>query len=249
MSAPTVDAQSEPSGAALIGIAAALMSLAGIAAFLLLGTGGPTDGRAKMMQVFGVADLPFGMRIESATSMSSSGTLVVYSVPGAPAESAPAEPVAAPAQPEPTPDGGAASPKPVDWTKIEIPAESGPPRQVAFLFVPSGNGRSVLDTMIRDVYGRDRGLLGPEGGTVLVERGRLDFHGWDSDWIHMRTYESGGTFRDAMRISLSTPEEPCVVTATWPRGVPASQAVLEEIVRPIVTAPPVTRPAPGSSPH
>jgi hypothetical protein len=238
MSAPTVDAKSAPSGAALIGIAAGLMSLAGIAAFLLLGTGGPTDGRAKMMQVFGVADLPFGMQIESATSMSSSGTLVVYSVPGASAEAATPEALS---QPESTSTAEAASPPPVvDWTKIEIPAESGPPRQVAFLFVPGGNGRSVLDTMIRNVYGQDRGMLGPEGGTVLLERGRLEFHGWDSDWIHMRTYERGGTFRDAMRISLSTPDEPCVVTVTWPRGVPGSRAVLEEIVRPIVTAPPVT---------
>jgi hypothetical protein len=94
----------------------------------------------------------------------------------------------------------------------------------------------VLDDMIRGVFGRDRGQLGPEGGTVLVERGRLDFRGWDSDWVHMRTYERGGTFRDAMRISLSTPDDPCVSTVTWPRGVPASRAVLEELMRPLFTA-------------
>ena len=124
-----------------------------------------------------------------------------------------------------------------DWSKVAIPETSGPPRQAAFLFVPGERGRGVLEEMIRNVRGADRGMLGPEGGTVLVDRGRMDFRGWDSDWIHMRTYEAGGTFRDAMRISLSTPDDPCVLTATWPRGVPASKAGLDELVSSFLAKP------------
>lgn len=228
MSAPTVEARSAPTGGVLILIALGLMVLAGIAAFLLLGTGGPIDGRAKMTSVFGVADLPFGLQVASATKMSSAGALVVYEVPGAPPEIARVEtkPV----------EKGTDVPR-TDWSKVAIPESSGPPRQASFLFVPGERGRGVLEEMIRNVRGADRGMLGPEGGTVLVDRGRMDFRGWDSDWIHMRTYEAGGTFRDAMRISLSTPDDPCVLTATWPRGVPASKAVLDELVKPFVTKP------------
>jgi hypothetical protein len=160
--------------------------------------------------------------------MSSAGTLVVYEVPGAPAEIASTEskPV----------EKGTDVPR-TDWSKVAIPESSGPPRQASFLFVPGDRGRSVIDQMIREVRGSDRGQLGAEGGTVLVERGRLDFRGWDSDWIHMRTYEPGGTFRDAMRIALSTPDDPCVLTATWPRGVPATKAGLEELVSPFLAKP------------
>jgi hypothetical protein len=225
MSAPTVDAKTPPSGGILVVIALGLMALAGLAAFLLLGVGGPIDGRARMQAAFGAADLPFGLQIASATEMSSGGSLVVYEVPGAPVETAPEPPK--PSEP------GTEQPR-TDWSKVAIPAESGPPRQASFLFVPGDRGRKVLEDMIRDVRGGDRMHFGPEGGTVLLERGRVDFRGWDSDWIHLRTYEPGGTFRDAMRISMSTPEEPCVLTATWPRGVPASLPVLEQAIKPLV---------------
>lgn len=228
MSAPTAESPRAPSGALLVGIALGLMVLAGAAAFLLLGTGGAIDGRAKMTSVFGVADLPFGLQVASGTRMSSGGELVVYEVPGAPPEAAPPEP--------PPKVDGQDAPR-TDWTKVPIPESSGPPRQASFLFVGGERGRSVLGDMIRDVRGGDRGSLGSEGGTVLVERGQLDFRGWDSDWIHLRTYEPGGTFRDAMRISLSTPEQPCVLTATWPRGIPASRPKLEELVSPLVAKP------------
>ncbi len=228
MSAPTVEVKSAPSGGVLVAIALGLMVLAGVAAYLLLGTGGPIDGRAQMTSAFGVADLPFGLQITSATRMSSAGTLVVYEVPGAPTE-APA-PEVEPVEPGPN------APR-TDWSKVAIPEASGPPRQASFLFVPRDSGRSVLEGMIRDVRGADRGQLGVEGGMVLLERGRLDYRGWDSDWIHMRTFEPGGTFRDAMRISLSTPDDPCVLTATWPRGTPASRAKLDELVATIVAKP------------
>lgn len=228
MSAPTADAPSTPSGGLLIVVALGLMLLAGAAAFLLLGTGGPIDGPAKMNAVFGASVLPFGLEINSATRMSSGGELVVYEVPGAPTEAAAPD---APAKVE-----GQEEPR-TDWSKVPVPATGGPPRQASFLFVAGERGRSVLGDMIRDVRGRDRGELGAEGGTVLVDRGRLDFRGWGRDWIHLRTYEPGGTFRDAMRISLSTPEDPCVLTATWPRGSPASLAQLEALVSPLVTRP------------
>ncbi|MCY2959589.1 MAG: hypothetical protein NTY35_05425 [Planctomycetota bacterium] len=229
MSAQTAEnPHSLPSGGALIAVALGLMVLAGVTAFLLLGTGGPIDGRARMVQAFGVADLPFALQIASATKMSSGGELVVYETPGAPVE---------PARPEPEGTAKGVAVSRVDWSKVEIPEASGAPRQASFLFVPGERGRSVLEEMIREVRGKDRTELDDKGGTVLVGRGKLDFRGWDSDWIHLRTYEPGGTFRDAMRISLSTPEDPCVLTATWPRGTPAAREQLEELVKPLVAKP------------
>jgi hypothetical protein len=228
MSAPTADAPSTPSGGLLIGVALGLMVLAGAAAFLLLGTGGPMDGAAKMQAVFGAAKLPFGLEISSATRMSSGGELVVYEVPGAPVEAT---------APEASAEVESQEAPPTDWSRVPVPSTGAPPRQASFLFVAGERGRSVLGEMIREVRGRDRSELGAEGGTVLLDRGRLDYRGWDSDWVHLRTYERGGTFRDAMRISLSTPEDPCVLTATWPRGSPGSLAQLQELVSPLVTGP------------
>lgn len=220
MSVPSAEVRSGPSGMLLVAIAFGLMALAGVAAFLLLGTGGPIDGRARMTEVFGTADLPFGLAIESATQMSSGGSLVVYAMPGA-------APEAAPVAVEPKAPNDQA-PR-FDWSTVPIVDSNTPPRQAAFMFVSGEKGRGVIEEMIRNVRGRDRGELGPEGGTVVLDRGKLDFRGYDSEWIHMRTYEPGPAFRDAMRISLSTPENPCVLTVTWPRGSSASSAQLETL--------------------
>jgi hypothetical protein len=72
---------------------------------------------------------------------------------------------------------------------------------------------------------------------VLVARGELSFRGYEAEWVHLRAYERGGTFTDAMRISLSTPERPCVLTATWPRGQAASEALLRELSAPLLADP------------
>jgi|GEM_PF-1345528 len=220
MSVPSAEVRSGPSGALLVIIAFGLMALAGVAAFLLLGRGGPIDGRARMTEVFGTPDLPFGLAIQSATEMSSGGSLIVYAMPGSAIETEP--PRVESKSPE---DGG---PR-IDWSKVPVPESTATPRQASFLIVAGDKGRSVLEEMIRNVRGRDRGELGAEGGTVVLDRGKMDFRGYDSEWIHMRTYEPGLTFRDAMRISLSTPENPCVLTATWARGNPASRTQLETL--------------------
>lgn len=227
MSVPTAESSAAPSGVALIAIALGVITLASIGAWLVMGNGGPSDGNAVMTRVFGATDVPFGMQLASSTKLADGGTLVVYESPGVPTDQPPPK-----ADDAPPADTDAFTP--FDWTKLEIPSASGPPRQAAFLFVPAAKGSAVLDEMIRNVYGRDRGQLGSEGGTVMLDRGRIDYRGWNSDWIHLRTYERGGTFRDAMRISLSTPEDPCVLTATWSRGVPASLAVLQDLISPIV---------------
>lgn len=229
MSAPTADSPAPSSGIVLIAIAIGLFLLASIGASLVLGSGRQTDGEAVMTRVFGTAELPLGLQQASATKLADGGTLVVYESPDAPAN-----PEVSGAPDAPAGDAGAF--QPFDWTQIEIPDAGDPPRQAAFLFVPAAKGGQVLDQMIRNVHGRDRGQLGREGGTVLLERGRSDFRGWNSDWIHLRTYERGGTFRDAMRVSLSTPEDPCVLTVTWARGAPASLAQLQDLVRPLVGA-------------
>jgi hypothetical protein len=229
MSAPTVEvpATAPPmrlTAGGLIGFALGLMVLAGAAAFLLLGRGGPLDGRAEMTRVFGSADLPFGLQITSASVMPSGEKLVAYASPNA---SPPPPPVE-----KPKSEPGVPGPR-KDWSAVAIPDTSEPPDQATFLIVDKSKGRSVIDALVRGVQTPDTKGLGPEGGTVLMKRGRSEFRGWESDWIHLRTFEAGGTFRDAMRISISTPDQPVVLTATWPRGNPATQAMLDELLKPL----------------
>ncbi len=226
MSDPTAEARpSRLTGGCLVGIALGLMLLAVAAAFLLMGHGKPIDGSAQMRTVFGVDALPHGLQVEQAVEMASGEKLVVYSVPGRSAE--------APAPPVPDEADDADEAPRFDWSAVEIPPARDAPRQAAFLFVPKANGHAVIRDMIRSLRGQDLRELDSGGGTVLIERGKLDFRGWDSDWVHLRTFERGGTFRDTLRLSLSTPDAPCVLTATWPRGSAGSIQVLEALISPL----------------
>jgi len=210
--------------AGLIGFALGLMLLAGAAAFLLFARGGPIDGRAEMVRVFGVADLPFGLQIASATVMPSGEKLVAYAAADAPPEPARVQ--------VPPPEPGAMGPR-VDWSVIAIPATREPPRLATFLIVEGASGREVIDALVRNVHTPDMKGLGAEGGAVLIDRGRSDFRGWESDWVHLRTFEPGGTFRDAMRISISRPDQPAVLTALWARGSPATREMLDALLAPL----------------
>jgi hypothetical protein len=230
MSATSADFAAErarggPSAGLVVGVALGLMALAALAAFLLLGSGRAIDGGAKLAAAFGSADLPGGLVVETAVRTSTGDELVVVArADAAPQADAPA---AAPAEPAAQAELGApaepAAPR-IDWAALPIPAAGGPPQRITFHFAPAQRGRAVIDDLVRDVRGRDRGELGAEGGTVVVARGRLAFRGYDAEWVHLRAYERGPAFRDALRVSLSTPAAPCVLTATWPRGEPATEA-------------------------
>jgi len=151
---------------------------------------------------------------------------VSYAAPGV-------EPTPPPASIENSPSTPGVPKPQVDWSAIAIPATREPPEQATFLIVEKSSGRTVIEALVRNVMMPDTKGLGPEGGTVLIDRGRSDFRGWESDWVHLRTFEAGGKFRDAMRISVSTPEQPVVLTATWPRGNPATREMLDELLKPL----------------
>jgi hypothetical protein len=67
----------------------------------------------------------------------------------------------------------------------------------------------------------------------VVGSGKLGWRGFDADWVHERAFEKGGTFRDAMRVDLSLEKRPCVMTATWTRGEPASRIALDQLLEAI----------------
>lgn len=219
--APTVDAPSKPFGAGtIVGIAAGLLLLAVCAAYLIVGQGGRIDGAAELESAFGVRSLPLGLEVVRATRSLRGDRMIVLERKDAPPEA-------------PMDQRVGKEHEVADWSKVPIGPEGAPPRQATFLLTDAASAARVLEDLVRNVKSRDLQDLGSGGGVVVVKRDHFDFRGWDAEWVQLRSFEPGGTFRDAMRVSLSTPEKPCVLTVTWPRGMAASKAVLDQLIAPL----------------
>lgn len=132
-----------------------------------------------------------------------------------------------------------------DWSAIAVGPEGTPPVEV--LVVRYGKGAEErIEALFEAPMSMEGGggmdgmgggepvvmltQVGPEGGRVAMDRGRMLWGEWEVSFVHERELEQGGTFRDVIRANLSLPNRPLVVYARWPRGLPASEERMVELL-------------------
>jgi hypothetical protein len=222
MSAPIAEPGRSAGAGIIVGVALLLMLLAALTAFLIAWRGGPIDGAAQLESAFGVRTIGDEYTLESAREMPGGARLIVF-------VDRSAAPEAVLAVPDPK-----AKKKPdeekVDWTHVTIPPATTRPRRVTFLFSAAGSSHYDMAAFFHDIERKSIEDLGPEGGKVTIETGKLAWRGFDADWVHERAFEAGGTFRDEMRVDLSLEKKPCVMTAVWSRGETGSKAELDKLL-------------------
>jgi hypothetical protein len=199
MSAPTAETTRTVGAGTIVGVALVLMLLAALVAFLVVSRGGVIDGAAQLESVFGVRTIGPDYAIDSAREMPGGARLITFVDGSAPPETAAL-----------VPDPNAKKPKEdhVDWTHVSIPPSTARPRRVTFLLPAPGASHEVVAAFFHDVERKSIENLGPSGGKVTVETGKLAWRGFDADWVHERVFEAGGTFRDGMRVDLSLAKKP-----------------------------------------
>ena len=217
MSDRTADPKRPARAGAILLVAAGIMVCAVLAAFLIMSRGGHVDGAAVMEEVFGVPGMGPRYAIVEAREMPSGTRVVILDDPSVPAEVAPV--VEAPAPDEK-----------VDWRTVVVPAATAWPRRIVFTIPKQGSGQAAVDAFFVRNEWRDIADLGPSGGKVMLAAKKIAWRGFDADWVHERAYERKLTFRDAMNVNLSLENQPCVMTAFWPRGEAASEERLREVL-------------------
>ncbi len=220
MSGPSAEGPRPAGAGAIVGIAVGLMLCAALATWLYLSRGGAIDGAAQLEAAFGVRSLGTRYTITEARELPSGARLVILDDPNAPSEPTNEAETGAKAGTEPR----------VEWAKVPVPASEAWPRRVVFTFPKSSSGQAAVDAFFREGQWKDLADLGEEGGQVLVKSDKLAWRTFDARWLHERAYVRPATFRDAVRIDLSQPERPCVMTALWSRGEAASQASLQALL-------------------
>ena len=218
---------------AVVGVALGLLLLFALVFQIQFQRAGAVDGGALLEQWFEVGELPFGLVVGEAAQLPDpipgrdlilGGRRAVRLVsPDAAAE----DPRKPPAKAE---DGELER---VDWARLESGPEDQPPREVLVVRYPAFQAPSQLRRLfLSSDDDSDSGddEVGPEGGSVTLERDRVRWGDFEARAIHERELESGGTFRDTMRVNLALGDQAVVLFARWSRGQPASKKRLEQLL-------------------
>lgn len=182
-----------------------------------------TDGAELLNEWFELRDLPPGYTIAEAAVLPRRDELVRLELAGQ-AEEAPKNPVVK------RPEGE--QPARFDWSKLAIGAPDTQPLEIVVMRLPIALARGELEALFHagDEFHGDFKSLDDSGGRRILERGELAWGSLAPAFVHERQFEAGGTFRDVLRVNLSSATMPLVFLARWPRGIPASKKRVEELL-------------------
>lgn len=209
----------------VIGIALGLLILGSVIAWIALPKTEARDGAQLLATWFEGKSAPIPYAIEDARKLMG-GEEVVKLV----------DATAAPERELVVPGPEASSEREVrmQWDRVEVGAGDTLPRWLLFVRYPQergdGNIRRLFDASLTPGRVQD---VGKEGGRMLLELGTLHWGKLDPAYVLEREFERGGTFRDIVRVNLSSPNSPLLLHASWSRSMPFSKARLEAVLAPL----------------
>jgi hypothetical protein len=189
---------------------------------------------------FGAAGPPLGLVVAEAQRLPRGDVVLRLEDPAAPEEPPRNEPTPGDAAPADPPQEGAVEPPskagpdepPFDWSKVPVGPAGALPREVLLVDLPPAEAAADLERLFRQgqEFRGDWKSIERSGGTRVLDRGRMPWGGFDAPYVHERTFEAGGTFRDVLRVDLSEARSPRILIARWTRGLPASKPPVEALL-------------------
>lgn len=231
----------------MLGIAFGLIVLAGLVATMMSQKTAVADGEALLAEWFELGPLPFGLEVEGATVEMRGEQVVLLTRPEAQEEDPAAE--RPPREDGDDDEDQEPDDDTYDWSKIETGPEGQAPFEVVVMGFPRGLAASQLEALFGFRAEGDRDEVeitdvGEDGGRVAMDRGRIDWGAYSTNYVHERELEWGGTFVDVVRVNLALPGKPRVVFVRWRRGQPASLERVREVLAAL--GPPPEAPPPAT---
>lgn len=231
MAQPETEAGGGRGGVRTLGVVLGLVILAALAASLAWSafSARTLPAASALADWLEIDPLPFGLEPDSA--LRRGGELLVTWID-------PEEPQETPRVEQPKPEkkdqAQEGPPEEFDWSAVAVGPEGTPPVELLAVRYGKGAGERIEALFepppLTEEGGGMLAHFGPEGGRVVMDRGRLRWGDWEVAFVHERELEPGGTFRDLIRANLSLPDRPLVVYARWPRGLPASKERMLELL-------------------
>lgn len=199
---------------------AGFVLLAGAVGLLATQSTRAADPQATLEQWFEVGELPAGFKLVEAQVLARGDVVVRIERDGAGEEA-----------PRNTPEEGKDF-EPFDWSTVPVGAADTAPRELIVAEIPLEHARAELRELFEfgsDLAG-DWKSVPRSGGRRVLERGRLDWGELAAPFVLEREFENGGTFRDTLRVNLSSATTARILVARWSRGFPASRAPVQVLI-------------------
>lgn len=181
------------------------------------------DGEVTLRSWFEVGDLPDGLSIAEASVLPRGDLAVVLMRADAGEE---------PSRNEVTEADSSGEWAPFDWSKVPSSPAGSAPREVLLAELKLEHASAELEQL----FERGEDLRGDwlsvprSGGRRVLERGKLRWGTLEAPYVLERAFESGGTFRDTLRVNLTRERSPRILVARWTRGAPASQEPVQRLL-------------------
>ena len=226
MSAPSAEPQAGPrreSALGVAGIAGGLVLLAAVFLWLWMARGREIDAAEQLRGTFAVQGVPAGWNVALAQAVPD-GLFDLHT------EVRTVRLVRSgyTTEPEPVAVPGAK----VEWQKRPEGAPLGQPARLYFDWYDPASGGKDVERRLDSHDTLEIGMLGEEGGNVRVDAGKLRWGSYDADFVHLRRFEKG-SFRDALRLNLSTQGNFCVLNVLWKWGEKGSRESALTVLEPL----------------
>ena len=229
MSAPTAEPTSAPQRESALGVAAVaggLVLMAAVFLWIWMARGRAIDAAEQFRDTFAVAGVPPGWDVALAQAMPAGFDLH--------SEQRIVRLVRSGTTPEPEPVAPPAGTK-VEWKTLPDAAPLGQPARLYVAWYDPSTGAKDVEKQLDSHDAGEIGMLGEQGGKVRVDAGKLRWGAYDADFVHERLFEKG-SFRDALRVNVSTQGHFCVLNVLWKWGERGSResalTVLESLPPP-----------------
>ncbi|MFM7299219.1 MAG: hypothetical protein ACKO4Q_18585 [Planctomycetota bacterium] len=203
--------------------ALALASLAALGWVLATQETRPLDGQATLEAWFDARELPDGLAVTEASVLPRGDRAIVLARADAGEE---------PSRNEAPEGGGESNWAPFDWSKVASGPAGSAPREVLIAELQLEHASAELEQL----FERGEDLRGDwlsvprSGGRRVLERGKLRWGPLEAPYVLERAFETGGTFRDTLRVNLTRERTPRILVARWNRGSPASQGPVQRVL-------------------
>ncbi len=199
---------------------AGFVLLAGAVGLLATQSTRAANPQATLERWFEVGELPAGLELVEAHVLARGDVVVLIKHEGEGEEA-----------PRNTPEEGKDF-EPFDWSTVPVGAAGTAPREAIVAEIPLEHARAELQQLFE--FGQDLGgdwkSVPRSGGKRVLERGRLDWGELAAPYVLEREFENGGTFRDTLRVNLSSTTEARILVARWNRGFPASREPVQALI-------------------
>lgn len=211
----------------VIGIALGIMVIGSLIALLCLPRTEKRDGALLLRQWLGVEALPANFEVRYGQKFIGGEEVVQLANAAATAEA----PLPAPKPPQNTVGDASKPMERVDWGRVAMGAADRPPLTLLFVHYPAERSKGELGRLFSDklMVGK-LDEISPGGGRMVLELGTLNLGDASPAYVFERVFEAGGTFKDIVRVDLSSAEKGLIVYAEWSRSEPFSKTRLESLL-------------------